>query len=329
MLEKRTFYVDNGAGWALALHRYRDAEVCDVSRRPVVLVPGYAMNSFILGYHPTGRPLAAYLAAAGFEVFCVDLRGQGKARRRGGSIDFGLVDVGLHDLSAAVEGLERYSRSTARDPDGRLRVDAIGCSLGGTYVFMQAAWNRDHRLARIVNLGGPLRWEETHPALRLAARLPVGALRLRGTRFLARALLPYAARVPGLLDVYLNPALCDLSRPQALSYTVDDPSPRVNAEIAAWVKSLDLILDGRNLSLDVAAVKLPLLTIIANADGVVPPATVRSGDRLVGTHADRRRVLVAGDEQVRMAHADLFISRDAEQSVFLPLASWLSNTSHE
>lgn len=317
-VELRTHFVDNGDGWRLALHRRHAPGRLDPSRRPVVMVPGFAMNAFILGFHPRGPGIAEYLALAGFEVWCVELRAQGQSvRSRRASRRFGLEDLGTVDLAAAIEGVRRHSAVQAD------LVDVIGCSLGATYMFIQAAWWPTHRIARMVNLGGPLRWTAVHPLVKgLAAAPPLwGALRIKGTRRIARGVLPVIERVPKLLSVYMTPAICDLSRPEALVQTVDDPVPTINRQIAEWIRRGDLLVDGRNLTTDVAGLGLPLLTVVATGDGIVPEATAASGhDAMRG--ADRT-LIYAGDEQRPMAHADLFISDLAEDQVFEPVARWL------
>jgi pimeloyl-ACP methyl ester carboxylesterase len=227
--------------------------------------------------------------------------------------------VGVVDLGAVLDAVPRHSAL----PPGP--VDAIGCSLGATYVFMQAAWRPDAPLRRLVNLGGPLSWTTAHPLVRALAQLPLGLPAMRGTRTLARLALPAIARVPGALDLYLNPRICDLSRPESLVNTVDDPVARINFEIARWIRQRDLVLDRRNLTTDLARVAHPLLTIVANADGIVPEAVVRTGDETIGAPAHARRVVVAGDAATPMAHADLFISEPAERAVFAPLAAWLAS----
>ncbi|MCA9538079.1 MAG: alpha/beta fold hydrolase [Myxococcales bacterium] len=318
MLDRQTFFVDNGDNWQLALHRHQMPDRLDRKRRPLVLVPGFAMNSFVLGYHPRGASLVEYLAAQGFEVWCTELRGQGDSRPGPrASRRFGLADLGLVDLAAALEGVRRHS-----DVDAE-QVDAIGCSLGATFVFMQAAWWPIPRIARIVNLGGPMRWTSVHPTLRALSTVPAlwGAMAFRGTRRIARLALPLAARVPGLLHVYLHPAICDLSEPATLVQTVDDPIPSVNIEIARWIRDGDLVVEGRNLTHAVAELQQPLLTIVANADGIVPEATTCSAHNIV--RSANRRVIYAGDEHRPMAHADLFISDLAEAQVFRPLSEWL------
>jgi alpha-beta hydrolase superfamily lysophospholipase len=319
---RETVHIDGGAGWDLALHRYSAPGVTPrPGTRPVLMIPGYAMNSFILGYHPTSLSLAHTLAARGLEVWSADLRGQGLARARGLRArlrPFGMADIALSDVTSVVDAV------LARTGTGADRVDAVGCSLGATYMFMQAAWNPATRFARLVNVGGPLRWDEVGPAAKALSMLPEPVLalgRVKGTRALARHGLPVLARVPALLRIYMNPAICDLSDPGALVNTVDDPIPRVNVEIARWVRARDFIHRGRNLTEDVRGLDMPLLTVVANADGIVPEGTVMSGHHAIGS--DHRAVIIAGDPATPMAHADLFISEPAPEAFFEPLAEWL------
>jgi pimeloyl-ACP methyl ester carboxylesterase len=150
------------------------------------------------------------------------------------------------------------------------------------------------------------------------------AVRLRGTRRMACRVLPLAARIPGALHPYLHPAICDLSDPAALCQTVEDPVPRVNEEIARWIRDRDFTHGGRNLTADAGSIRHPLLTIVANADGIVPPETARSGHEVVAS--EHRHVIVAGDAKRPMAHGDLFVSDLAEAAVFGPLADWLDQT---
>jgi pimeloyl-ACP methyl ester carboxylesterase len=319
MLERSTTHIDNHAGWRLALHRFIDPEKHDPTRRPVVMVPGFMMNSFILGYHPRDVGIAAYLAGRGFEVWATDLRGQGASERSSGPKHYTLEDVGLVDLAVALEAV--LARTAGASDSG---ADVIGCSLGATYMFMQAAWWPEPLVARMVNLGGPMRWTAIHPVVRSLAAFPRlwGAVPMRNTRALARHGLPLAAKIPGLLHLYMHPAICDLSQPEVLTQTVDDASPPLVAQLARWVRGGDLQLNGRNLSADVSRLKLPLLTVVANADGVVPEDTVCSAHNLM-LDSPRRDVLYAGDAARPMAHADLFISDPAPELVFAPLAEWL------
>jgi pimeloyl-ACP methyl ester carboxylesterase len=310
-------------GWILAMRRTTSTDRAllrsTAPRRPVLIVPGYGMNSFIFGYHPNGRSIEAHLAWRGFEVWSVDLRAQGRSRLVEGAPGrrFGLEELSLVDVEAAV------SVVLANTETGADRVDVIGASLGAALMFGHAGVNRDERLGSLVSFGGPLRWERVHPLVSLAFRSPAlaGAVRFRGTRTLARYALPVLAKVPSILGVYLNPAITDVSRAHELVQTVEDPIPQVNREIAEWIRDRDLTLRGVNVTEAAAGLANPLLCVVAMGDGIVPPETASAPYRL--SRARSKRVLEVGDPSTRIAHADLFISNDAHRIVFDPVAHWL------
>jgi pimeloyl-ACP methyl ester carboxylesterase len=311
-------------GWSLGLRRtvHRRPEPWgEAPARPVLIVPGYGMNSFIFGFHPRGRSLEGHLAWRGYEVWSVDLRAQGRSRppRMGARREpFGLEALALIDVPAAVERVLARSRTGAR------HVDLVGCSLGTAIVLGYAVHHPAAPVGALVSFGGPLRWERVHPLVSVAFGSPrlAGAIPFRGTRGLVRALVPVLSRFPSLLGIYMNPASSDLSRLDEMVQTVEDPVPRINREIAEWIARRDLILRGVNLTEAVGRLPHPLLCIVARDDGIVPPETARSP-----YHASRaavREVLEVGGRGAPIAHADLFLAHDAQETVFDPLARWLA-----
>ena len=66
----------------------------------------------------------------------------------------------------------------------------------------------------------------------------------------------------------------------------------------------------------------PLLCVLANADGIVPPEAVLSAREVFDPGSVE--VLNVGDDKDWFAHADLFASRPAPELVFEPLRKWLA-----
>jgi pimeloyl-ACP methyl ester carboxylesterase len=314
--ESELHFVDNGAGHRLALRRVTPA----VRRgRPVVIVPGYQMNSSVFGYHPGGASLEAHLAGRGIEVWSVDLRGQGKSLRTWGEERFGLGELAIEDVGAVLA----YVRGAARSD----RVDVIGCSLGTALIFAHVACVPEAKVGSIVAMGGVVTWAHVNRALRLVARAAsvtgaVGRIRMRGTRRLARAALPAVTRIaPGLLSMYLNVESTDTSDAAALTLTVEDPNPVINRQVARWLAKRELVIRGVNVSRALASMEMPLLCVIGLQDGVVPPATSRALFDGVGSRD--KALLEVGTRDEPMAHADLFLARRAPELVFEPIATWL------
>ena len=168
--------LDNGAGWHLSLSESHDPERFDPSLAPILIVPGYGMNSFIFGYHPGGESLEGHLIRAGFEVWKADLRGQGSAVRLEGSSRIGLADLALVDLDAMLAAVRTRTRSKAA------KVHVIGASLGGSLMLTHAVIRGTEAYASLVAMGSPIRWVDVHPVVKVAFGSPalVGAVSLRG-----------------------------------------------------------------------------------------------------------------------------------------------------
>jgi pimeloyl-ACP methyl ester carboxylesterase len=276
------------------------------------------MNAFIFGFHPAGSSMERCLAEAGFEVWSVNLRGQGRSRRsRPDAPGPTLLSYVQRDLPAALDALFAATRSSAR------RASLIGCSLGGSLLYAYLALYPDAPVGALCTIGAPLRWTTLHPALKLAFSSPalLGKLRLSGTRRLASLSLGLLTRFPSLLSIYMNADHVDLSAAQRLVQAVEDPHPAVNQDIAAWIRARDLILARVNVTEAMREVPHPLLLVVSNRDGIVPSDAALSARAAWG--GPDVEVLHVGDESEWYAHADLFIARKAPEHVFHPIARWL------
>jgi pimeloyl-ACP methyl ester carboxylesterase len=301
-------------GWELELCCVRG----DVRRRhPILVVPGYAMNSSVLEYQANGRSLVAALVEAGYEVWSVNLRGAGLSRPL--TTSAGPVSLATYvdqDLPAALELVRSETAVESRAPF------CIGTSLGGAIVYGHLARVGEDGLAGIVALGAPLRWDAVNPLLRTAfwSRRLARIVPMRGVRRVARFVMSPLARA-GLLSAYVNRKRLDLNRTDAMSATVEDPTPELNAEIAEWMRARDLYLGTTNVTHALRKVQLPLLLVFANRDGLVPTAAARSAAAAWG--GGDVEVVEVGTDEDWFAHADLFAARDALARVFMPIVRWL------
>ncbi|MGK5086418.1 alpha/beta fold hydrolase [Bdellovibrionota bacterium FG-2] len=262
--------------------------------------------------------MESYLAYEGFEVWRVDLRGQGGSVSVGGGENYRMEDLALTDLGAAIDAALLYSRT------GADRADVLGCSLGGTLMFVQAVLNEKHRMGSLVAMGAPLRWEIVNPIVRALFAWPmlVGAVRIKGTRRLAEFALPHLVKnVPWLLSLYLNPSITDTVAVQQFVKTVEDPNRHINRQIAHWIKDRDLILEGVNISQAFGKVTSPFMCILGNADGIVPRETAEFAYKKAGSPV--KKLIRVGDRELKVAHADLFISKESQAKVFAPITEWL------
>lgn len=308
----------NGAGWVLDVRRFAVSSRFRRDLKPLLLIPGYCMNSFVLGFHPEGLSLVEHLAYEGFEVWTANLRGQGESRRIGGAKAHAFRELALVDLPRAIDVVLQETRTRADV------VDLIGISLGGTFVYTYLAHRTEcHRVGSVVGMGAPLRWERIHPAIKLAfrSRRLVGALPIKGTRRMAKLAVPVVRRLPKIASLYVNPRNVDLTPAGELVKTVEDPVPALNRAIAQWMQDVDLHVDGVNVTDGLQAIDRPLLCVYANGDGIVPPAVALSVTRRIGSR--KVETLEVGDDRMPYAHADMFIGTNARQTVFKPLSSWL------
>jgi pimeloyl-ACP methyl ester carboxylesterase len=317
-LQVREQYVTTADGWSLRMRRTVSPHHFDPDTKPLLIVPGYGMNSFIFSYHPRGTSMERCLAEGGYEVWALDLRGQGYSRRektRAGSTS--LANYATVDLPAAIDRVIGATRTRAQS------LTLVGCSLGGSIAYAYLAQTKRSRVSDIITMGAPLVWNEVHPVLRVAFASPsvAGAFRLSGTRALVRNAFPLLERMPGLLGIYMNSETIDTSCMVDMVETVEDPDPAINRDIAVWIKNQDLKMNGVNVTDAMRRQTLPLLVVVSNRDGIVPEKTAVAAASVWGGRDVE--ILRVGDERNWYAHANLFIADDAPRLVFEPIIRWL------
>jgi pimeloyl-ACP methyl ester carboxylesterase len=317
------FFATTRDGWRLHVKRTRRAAGVDRSRRPLLIVPGYGMNGFIFGFHPRGTSLESHLASEGIEVWTANLRGQGRSERaRPDAPGPTMARYAHEDVQAVIDLVLRESEGRAT------QLDVLGASLGGSITFIHLSRPEARaRIASVIAVGSPLAWEEVPIFLRVpfASRRVAGLVRVSGARRLASTVLPLVKHVPAALGMYMNAAHVDLDAASDLVRTVEDPDPAVNRDIAGWMKSRDLVIDGVHVTRAMREVTQPLLLVVANQDGIVPERVATSAARAWG--GSDVTTLRIGTPEDWYAHADLFVGHASPEIVFAPIERWLRERS--
>lgn len=290
------------------------------TRGTVLLIHGFGQNRYT--WHISQRSFANYLAALGWDVFNVDLRGHGRSRHFGSSRPRQLDDYIRDDVPACVEEAIGLS--------GHKQVFLIGHSMGGLISYSVAGTHRE--LVRgVVSVGSPYRFglgSRTLLALSALASTatftgifdgnPPVPLRLFGKHFrAARGLwdsqyfpFPVRAWFPGsveddVLDEYLERAFDRTSFSVALGI--------VRAGQEAALKSHDGLVD---YGAAFRCSGVPVLVIAGSEDTLAPPESVRPAFDEAQTEDKTYRLFPLG-------HIDLVVGREAPATVWPAIAEWL------
>ncbi|MBM4375829.1 MAG: alpha/beta hydrolase [Deltaproteobacteria bacterium] len=309
----------------LAMVRKRDEDVASGvkgSRGAVLLIHGYGQNRYV--WHLPARSFSNYLAAEGFDVFNLDLRGHGRSRHLGARPPRDLADYVRDDVPAAVAAVRRVS--------GHDRVFLIGHSLGGLISYAAAPALIEH-VAGIVTLGSPYHFTRGSrflslfgsAMLALDRRLSLGD----GLHFkdageimrLARVFiespvfpLPIRGHAPGAIE----PRVLG----QHMSLAMDRGSLAVMRNL--FLRAAEARASGHRLGVlygfaaAFEALDVPLLVIAGSDDGLAPPESVRPAYERSNSPDKAYRVFPNG-------HIDIVVGKDAPTTIWPLISDWMRN----
>lgn len=297
-----------------------DSTAAESTKAAVLLIHGYGQNRYV--WHLPDRSFSNFLAAEGFDVFNLDLRGHGRSRHLGARPPRDLVDYVREDLPAALAEVQRIS--------GRPRVFLVGHSLGGLISYA-AAPSLMEQIAGLVTLGSPYHFTRGsrflsmfgNALLALDRRLPLGdglplkdaAEVLRIARvFIESPLFPLPIRGhhPGAIE----PKILG----QHMSLAMDRGSVAVMRNL--FLRAAHARASGHRLGVlygfaaAFEALKLPLLVIAGSEDDLAPPEAVRPAYERSASPDKTYRVFPNG-------HIDIVVGRDAPTTIWPMIATWM------
>ncbi len=280
-------------------------------RPPVILVHGFAQNRYT--WRISERSMSGYLAAAGFDVYNLELRGHGNSRAYGAGNARAFAEY-VDDLVEIVNQLDQPPF-------------VIGHSLGGA-VAVGAATRVP--LAGLIPIAGVFRFATQNPTLRALARislraspiLEAGPVRmstgwagrllgqLYGLTDIAGYGLPLAGWVPGSLERHL------LEERLALGF--DWTSVEVWLQMCRWAL-------GEPFEYQEAFSKqdLPLFVIAGDSDPLLHAEDARSCYEASNATDKRFVVFDAFDHGHHFGHLDLILGQHAPDIVWPQIREWL------
>jgi polyhydroxyalkanoate synthase subunit PhaC len=262
--------------------------------RPAVLfVPAPVSRYFIVDLLP-GRSFAGHVAAAGFDVFVIDF-GTPTSEDR------------FADLAYYVDGLVRRSVRVVSRLTGQPAINVVGYCLGGTLSLLYSALYPE-TVARLVLLTTMVDGDVQGGIAWVAHRMG-----LEGERYDHPRLVP-AAEVKSWFEMLAPGSNSVVGRVSDLWERLDDPAARLRdvRTMATWVDDVvpapgRLLAElyqkfgpGRNglmqgtatvgdRMVELAAVRMPVLSVSAEKDLIAPPEGVDAITRVV-PHADVLRL---------------------------------------
>ena len=313
---------------AISLIRKRPAGQAP-TRGAVLLIHGFGQNRYT--WHLSRRSFANYLAAAGFDVFNLELRGHGRSRKSGSRYPKTFESYVEEDVVAAVRAVTEVS--------GHTQTFLIGHSLGGAISYAVAPLVAE-RIAGVITLGGVFMFGG-QPLLRMLAR-SYGLASGVADPLLARTLPFIPVDMIGRLIAAAAPVLDHrwMGRwPLALWYPgsieaevlrermtvgMDRTGFGVLRQMINW--AVDGKFVGRHGGSDYARafreLDVPLLVISANRDMLCTPDDCYPA-YLTSRSTDRTYRKFGARETGHWGHVDLICGRRAPEVVWPYVRNWL------
>jgi len=308
----------------LAMVRKRSATL-GASRASVLLIHGYGQNRYT--WHLPVRSFSSYLAAQGFDVWNLDLRGHGRSRHLGAPRPADVNEFARQDIPWAIEEIQKVS--------GPRPVFLVGHSLGGLVSYAAATFLKG-AIAGITSIGSPYHFTRGSWPLTLAGHLLLaidrrvslgdGALALKywaeGARlsrvFVESPVFPLPIRgfLPGSMERDV------LS--QHMSLAMDHGSITVLRNM--FLAAVEAKRSGHKLgglsgfAEAFEAMDVPLLVIAGQHDDVAPPISVEPAYQSSRARDKTYQVFPQG-------HLDLIMGRAATCTVWPTIADWIGTRS--
>lgn len=311
-------FVKTSDNWEIAVSKYRADPTATRQKHPVLLCHGLGCNRLAFDMRKDFS-LPSWLAARGYDVYSVDLRGHGlseKPGQNGKQWGWGFNDYCNKDLPAAIDHVLSDSGAGA--------LNYIGHSMGGLLLYALAAQKNKH-IKSGITLGSSLDYSGTAtifnaiaPLAKLTKPLPFVPL----NKFIALSGKLSSISTSFIDTSLVNPDNTQLKDFQRLTTNAFHPvSSQVlrdlsNAITGAGIKDKDGI--SYDLQIKKNGYPFPILAISGEGDTQCSPEIAKR----FGT--EHKVFGASHGQQHNYGHHDLIMGKHAELEVWPELEKWLS-----
>jgi len=315
-------YAKTDDGWKLVVY-HLPPSAPRKDALPIIMCHGFTSTSVTFD-QGDGLGLGPYLAARGYDVWLVNLRGhapdnspiEDQRKPYGWTVD----DYIHHDVPALIDHVCRQT--------GARQVTWIAHSMGGIVAYGYLGSSRDQRVARMIAVASPVRFADYNDLLQklIVWLKPENGLTIH---YMGR----FASAEPSTTYhkyemVVINPENIDRKKwRRYLDYSLTDISGGVALQLADWTtRDVMVSRDGNtDYRREMKNIKFPLLVIAGQLDGLAPPAISRPALDWVGSDKKEFKLIgLASGAQTDYGHLDLLIGPRVEQEVFPTIADWLA-----
>ena len=303
---KEVWAFDSG----VPLHFVRKTAEAGPSRGPVVLVHGFAQNRY--SWHTSTRSMANGLAAYGWDVYNLEMRGHGRSRTRNGPNAQSFSDY-VNDLSRVADHFEG-------------KAIFVGHSLGGAACY---AASTQSTMAGVVGIGAPFEFGRHNRTLRLICGLTRVArpLMWRGGQVHTGAAAWFLARNFELADVLSHGLPVTGWQPGSVERELfvervtkgfDWTPVHIWQEMAQWCK------DGFPYREAWRSNPTPVLVMVGDRDHLMPLGDARGAYDLSPSAGRELHLFDDYLHEVHWGHLDLILGEKASQHTWPVLHKWMS-----